>query len=169
MTAFRDDWWRAPVTAAMISSVQTAGPEDSLTEVAGRLAESRIGALPVVELGTLRGLVTVTDVLEAEVRDGLKSRDDVAGLWTGLEDRHPLDVIDPSSRRRTLLGDARARRRQSLATSGLREVPNVQLVAGRIRLVPMARKRVPLERTDPPSRPGSARGSANQLLLELAP
>lgn len=37
VTAFREDWWRAPVTAAMIASVQTAGPDDSLTEVAGRL------------------------------------------------------------------------------------------------------------------------------------
>jgi acetoin utilization protein AcuB len=66
-TAFREDWWRAPVSAAMIASPQTAGPDDSLTEVAGRLAAAKIGAMPVVELGALIGLVTVTDVLEAEV------------------------------------------------------------------------------------------------------
>lgn len=66
-TPFREDWWRAPVSAAMIAPPQTAGPEDSLTEAAGRLAASRIGALPIVERGTLVGLVTVTDVLEAEV------------------------------------------------------------------------------------------------------
>lgn len=71
VTAFREDWWRAPVTAAMIASVQTAGPDDSLTEVAGRLATSRIGALPVVDHGELIGLVTVTDVLEAEVREAM--------------------------------------------------------------------------------------------------
>lgn len=71
ITAFREDWWRAPVTAAMIAAVQTAGPDDSLTEVAGRLADSRIGALPIVERGVLRGLVTVTDVLEAEVRQAM--------------------------------------------------------------------------------------------------
>jgi CBS domain-containing protein len=71
VTAFREDWWRAPVTAAMIASVQTAGPDDSLTEIAGRLADSRIGALPVVERGALLGLVTVTDVLEAEVREAM--------------------------------------------------------------------------------------------------
>ncbi len=71
VTSFREDWWRAPVTAAMISSVQTAGPDDSLTEVAGRLADSRIGALPIVERGALLGLVTVTDVLEAEVREAM--------------------------------------------------------------------------------------------------
>ena len=71
VTAFREDWWRAPVTAAMIASVQTAGPDDSLTEIAGRLADSRIGALPIVEGGKLLGLVTVVDVLDAEVRQSM--------------------------------------------------------------------------------------------------
>ncbi len=67
----RDDWRRAPVTSAMIATVQTASPEDSLTEVAGRLADSRIGALPIVERGALLGIVSVIDVLEAEVRDAM--------------------------------------------------------------------------------------------------
>jgi CBS domain-containing protein len=71
VTAFREDWWRAPVTAAMIATVQTAGPDDALTEIAGRLADSRIGALPIVERGVLLGLVTVTDVLLAEVREAM--------------------------------------------------------------------------------------------------
>jgi acetoin utilization protein AcuB len=66
-TPFREDWWRAPVAAAMVAMPQTAGPDDALTEVAGRLAVSRIGAMPIVERGELIGLVTVTDVLEAEV------------------------------------------------------------------------------------------------------
>lgn len=71
VTAFREDWWRAPVTAAMVATVQTAGPDDSLTEVAGRLADSRVGALPIVEAGKLVGIVSVVDVLEAEVRDAM--------------------------------------------------------------------------------------------------
>lgn len=70
-TAFREDWWRAPVSAAMIAQPQTAGPDDSLTEVAGRLAAARIGAMPIVERGALIGLVTVTDVLEAEVASAM--------------------------------------------------------------------------------------------------
>jgi acetoin utilization protein AcuB len=65
--AFREDWWRAPVSVAMVAQPQTAGPDDSLTEVAGRLAAAKIGAMPIVERGALLGLVTVTDVLEAEV------------------------------------------------------------------------------------------------------
>jgi acetoin utilization protein AcuB len=70
-TAFREDWWRAPVSAAMVVQPQTAGPDDSLTEVAGRLAKAKIGAMPIVERGTLIGLVTVTDVLDAEVRQSM--------------------------------------------------------------------------------------------------
>jgi acetoin utilization protein AcuB len=70
-TAFREDWWRAPVSTAMVASPQTAGPDDSLTEVAGRLAASKIGAMPIVERGSLIGLVTVTDVLDAEVSQSM--------------------------------------------------------------------------------------------------
>ena len=71
-TAFREDWWRAPVSAAMVEPAQTAGPDDSLTEVAGRLAEAKIGAMPIVERGALIGIVTVTDVLEAEVSQSMR-------------------------------------------------------------------------------------------------
>lgn len=71
LASYREDWTHAPVTAAMVAAVQTAGPEDSLTEVAGRLAQARIGALPIVDHGALLGIITVTDVLEAEVRDAM--------------------------------------------------------------------------------------------------
>jgi acetoin utilization protein AcuB len=64
-------WRRAKVGAAMVAPPQTAAPEDSLTEVAGRLALAKIGALPIVERGSLIGLVTTTDVLEAEVREAM--------------------------------------------------------------------------------------------------
>jgi len=63
-----EEWWKAPVSAAMTTPVQTAGPDDSLTEVAARLAASKLGAMPIVERGDLLGLVTATDVLAAEVQ-----------------------------------------------------------------------------------------------------
>jgi len=63
-----DDWWMLRVRDGMTHPVQTCGPDDSLTEVAGRFAASQIGALPVVELGRVIGIVTVTDVLAAEVQ-----------------------------------------------------------------------------------------------------
>jgi acetoin utilization protein AcuB len=71
-TSFREDWWRAPVTAAMVAAPQTAGPDDSLTETAARLATAKIGAMPIVEHGVLIGLVTVTDVLQAEVAQAMR-------------------------------------------------------------------------------------------------
>jgi CBS-domain-containing membrane protein len=67
-----EDWWAYPVATAMHSPVQTAGPDDSLTEVAGRLAQAKIGAMPVVDRGRLIGLVTVTDLLDAEVRAAMQ-------------------------------------------------------------------------------------------------
>ena len=63
-----EDWWTLRVHDAMSQPVQTCGPDDSLTEVAGRLASAKISALPVVDVGKLIGIVTVTDVLEGEVR-----------------------------------------------------------------------------------------------------
>jgi acetoin utilization protein AcuB len=69
--ADEEDWWAIPVHDAMASPAQTAGPDDSLTEIAGRMAVARIGAMPVVERGNLLGLVTVTDVLDAEVRSSM--------------------------------------------------------------------------------------------------
>ena len=71
-----EDWWRDLVKDAMSSPPQTAGPDDSVTEAAGRLAAARIGALPIVDCGHLIGLVTTTDVLEAEVRRAMGSRND---------------------------------------------------------------------------------------------
>lgn len=61
-------WWTLAVRDAMQPTPQTAGPDDSLTEVAGRMAAAKIGAMPVVERGRLLGIATITDVLDAEVR-----------------------------------------------------------------------------------------------------
>lgn len=61
-------WWTISVRDAMQATPQTANPDDSLTEVAGRMAAAKIGAMPVVERGRLLGIATITDVLDAEVR-----------------------------------------------------------------------------------------------------
>jgi acetoin utilization protein AcuB len=65
------DWWMVPVERAMKAPAQTAGLDDSLTEVAGRMAASKIGAMPIVEHGKLLGIATVTDVLDAEVQSAM--------------------------------------------------------------------------------------------------
>ncbi|HUJ61299.1 MAG TPA: CBS domain-containing protein [Kofleriaceae bacterium] len=63
-----DQWWKLPVRAAMTAPVHSATPDDSLAAVAARLATSKIGALPVLDHGRLVGIVSVTDVLDAEAR-----------------------------------------------------------------------------------------------------
>lgn len=56
------------VDMAMTSPVSTASPDDSLVEAMARMAADKIGCLPLTETGKLVGLVTVTDVLVAQVR-----------------------------------------------------------------------------------------------------
>lgn len=63
-----DDWTRVAVSGVMNRSPQTAGPDDSVTEAAARMASGKLDALPVVELGRLIGIVTITDILAAEVQ-----------------------------------------------------------------------------------------------------
>lgn len=63
-----EEWWKMPVRAAMTAPPQTANPDDSLTEVAARIAADKLGAMPIVDHGALVGLVTATDVLAAEVQ-----------------------------------------------------------------------------------------------------
>ncbi len=63
-----DEWWKIPVHVAMQAPARTAHPEDSLLEIAARMAADKLDALPVVERGHLLGILTVIDVLDAEVR-----------------------------------------------------------------------------------------------------
>lgn len=63
-----DSWWSTPVRRAMTVPVQYAHPDDSLTEVAARFAQDKLGALPIVDHGKIVGIATVSDVLDAEVR-----------------------------------------------------------------------------------------------------
>jgi CBS domain-containing protein len=60
-----------PVAAIMKSQPQCAGPDDSVTEVAARLAEAAIDCLLVVEKRKLLGLVTTTDLLRLQVQQAL--------------------------------------------------------------------------------------------------
>jgi acetoin utilization protein AcuB len=66
-------WWKVPVRDAMQPEPQTVHPDDSLTEVAARMAASKLDAFAVVETGKLLGIITVIDVLDAEVREAMAS------------------------------------------------------------------------------------------------
>lgn len=83
-----EDWWRMPVREAMQPSPQTVHPDDSVTEVAGRMAYSKLDAFPVIDHGKLVGVVSVVDVLDAEVRDAMASRGETA--IGDLGDRPPV-------------------------------------------------------------------------------
>jgi acetoin utilization protein AcuB len=52
----------------MTRDVVTARPDDPIEEAANRMRERRIGCLPVVQDGTLVGIVTASDVMEALVQ-----------------------------------------------------------------------------------------------------
>ena len=67
-----DAWRTMPVVDVMSSPPHTAAPDDSLTEVAGRMAMEEIGAMPIVDVGKLLGIATITDVLDAEVREAME-------------------------------------------------------------------------------------------------
>jgi CBS domain-containing protein len=98
---FSEDWRGIGVSGVMTRSPRTAAADDSVTEVAGRLAMTKIGALPVVERGFVLGIVTVTDVLAAEVQEAMApsrrrtaTASDVMtpGPFTGRPNESLLDV-----------------------------------------------------------------------------
>lgn len=63
---------RIPVKAVMTANASTVSPNDSLEKAAELMRQKRIGALPVVERGHLRGIITRSDILDAflELRTG---------------------------------------------------------------------------------------------------
>jgi acetoin utilization protein AcuB len=63
---FAEGWRDHGVSGVMTRSPRTVGPDESIVDVAARLASSRLGALPVVEHDTLIGMITIGDVLGAE-------------------------------------------------------------------------------------------------------
>lgn len=76
-------WWKLQVHDAMTMPPHTAHPDDSIIEAAARLAMYKLGCLPVIELGRLVGIVTVTDVLDAEVRAAMAATPEPPSTQTG--------------------------------------------------------------------------------------
>jgi CBS domain-containing protein len=57
------------VRQIMTSRIATIEPEATLAEAAGRMIEWKIGALPVLDDGSLTGIITETDLLKACVQE----------------------------------------------------------------------------------------------------
>jgi CBS domain-containing protein len=107
LLAFRaeeSEWKQARVREAMHPAPQLANPEDSLNEVAERMAAGRLGALPVMEGGALVGIITTTDVLAGEVQaataprspSGATARDAMTGCLMNVRADDPQ--VDAAAR-----------------------------------------------------------------------
>jgi acetoin utilization protein AcuB len=57
-----------PVLDAMSAPAHYAAPDDSVGEVAGRMADDYLGAMPILDHGRLVGIVTTTDILKSSER-----------------------------------------------------------------------------------------------------
>jgi acetoin utilization protein AcuB len=69
--AWEERWLRTPrVRDIMTWSVVTIDPDADLVRAALLMFERRIGSLPVIDRGTLVGIVTERDVLDAFQRSG---------------------------------------------------------------------------------------------------
>jgi CBS domain-containing protein len=66
--AHHRDWWEIPASAAMHTPIRTASPEDSVDSVVERMAREKLGAMPIVVVDTLVGIVTVIDLLQPAAR-----------------------------------------------------------------------------------------------------
>ena len=65
----------AALTSLMSTEVLTCGTEDELTDLASTMTERRHRHLPVVEDGTLKGIVSIGDVVKARLDDLEAERD----------------------------------------------------------------------------------------------
>jgi stage IV sporulation protein FB len=64
-----------PISSVMLTGIEPVSPRDGLIDVQRRLAESKIDALPVVEGGSFKGLITTREI--AEVYRLVSSRADL--------------------------------------------------------------------------------------------
>jgi acetoin utilization protein AcuB len=62
---------REPVANIMEETPHTCHAEDSVIEIAARMAAEKVGCLPVVDKGHLVGILTTTDILTAQVREAM--------------------------------------------------------------------------------------------------
>lgn len=88
-----DTWKTDTVANIMRTQVQTAHPDDGLTEMTARMAEHKIGCLPVIELGKLAGIVTTTDILRHQVRISMSA---VSAETEPAGGRTVRDVMTPN-------------------------------------------------------------------------
>ena len=80
------------VEAAMQTEPQTAHLEDPVVEAAGRMAEHKIGCLPILDKGDLIGIITTTDILAAQVSEAMRPARPAGPTVADVMTRNPLAV-----------------------------------------------------------------------------
>ena len=73
-TGERGDWRQAPVEVAMRSPPTTVDCDESLLEAAHRMAEHRVGSLPVVVGERLVGVISASDLLAVDLATQREAR-----------------------------------------------------------------------------------------------
>ncbi len=110
---------QAPVSTAMTKEPVTATPEESIAEVAKRMAARKLGCLPIVENERILGIITTTDLLSFHVGRGDVARAQMRPLEGAARDlmtHDPLSIHFDDS-----LLDAVAR----MSRRGIRHLPVV--------------------------------------------
>lgn len=64
-TAAGEEGLEVPVREIMIVQMATLGPNDPLAKAAGLMLKKRIGGVPVLQEGKLKGIITESDVFKA--------------------------------------------------------------------------------------------------------
>jgi CBS domain-containing protein len=71
----------------MVTEVVTIGPDASLTEAAALMRDANVGMLPIVDGGTLRGVVTDRDIVVRAIARGVEP------VTTPVKDLDTEDVV----------------------------------------------------------------------------
>jgi len=66
-----------PASSTMTQSVQTATLDDLIEDVMERMTASRFRHLPVVDNGTVIGLISIGDVVKYRIEEAVRERDDM--------------------------------------------------------------------------------------------
>ncbi|SLN67988.1 CBS domain-containing protein [Ruegeria meonggei] len=72
-----------PVSTYMTSELETASQQDSVQDVLSRMTEGRFRHMPVLEDGKLIGIVTLGDVVKAQLSELAMEKDALEGMIMG--------------------------------------------------------------------------------------
>ena len=85
------------VSELMSRDVETAGPQDTIGQIAQRMAELDVGSLPIVEGERVVGMVTDRDIVVRGLAKGLDANAQVSEVMSGevetVEETDDLDEV----------------------------------------------------------------------------